>query len=209
MTYNDLQKMTDYDMSGYDAMKPTIDQYVNLLAKFNKKLVNIKNTHIPIETRKSKAFELILKEMSKLDGEELQRWKDKLENVFNPKKAEKVKNDLKVETDLTGYKIGEDVIYYTKYKVGDREYKVQVKCCIMKINKCSITLQKYKCNLDFTDDVRALREQTHGAIKFEWTNELRDKDNVVVRDVKQLIMSDNSLYQDKIKATYYGVDYGM
>lgn len=209
MTYNDLQKMTDYDMSGYDAMKPTIDQYVNLLAKFNKKLVNIKNTHIPIETRKSKAFEIILKEMSKLDGEELQRWKNKLENVFNPKKAEKVKNDLKVEIDLTGYKIGEDVIYYTKYKVGDREYKVQVKCMIKKINKCSITLAKYKCNMDFTDGDRALREQTHGAIKFEWTNELRDKDSVVVRNVEQLIRSDNSLYQDKIKETYYGVDYGM
>ena len=201
--------MTDYDMSVYDEMKPTINQYVNLLAEFNKRLVNIKNNHIAIETRKKKAFELVLKEVVKLDGEELQKWKDKLENVFNPKKAEKVKNDLKVEADFTGYEIGEDVIYYTKYKVGDKEYKVQVKCMIKKINKCSITLQKYKCNMDFTDDKRALMEQTHGAIKFEWTNELRDKDNVVVRDVKSIIRSDDILYQDKIKATYYRVDYGM
>ena len=201
--------MTDYDMSVYDEMKPTINQYVNLLAEFNKRLVNIKNNHIAIETRKKKAFELVLKEVVKLDGEELQKWKDKLENVFNPKKAEKVKNDLKVEADFTGYEIGEDVIYYTKYKVGDNEYKVQVKCMIKKINKCSITLQKYKCNMDFTDDKRALMEQTHGAIKFEWTNELRDKDNVVVRDVKQIVRSDDILYQDKIKATYYRVDYGM
>ena len=201
--------MTDYDMSVYDEMKPTINQYVNLLAEFNKRLVNIKNNHIAIETRKKKAFELVLKEVVKLDGEELQKWKDKLENVFNPKKAEKVKNDLKVEADFTDYKINEDVIYYTKYKVGDNEYKVQVKCMIKKINKCSITLQKYKCNMDFTDDKRALMEQTHGAIKFEWTNELRDKDNVVVRDVKQIVRSDDILYQDKIKATYYSVDYGM
>ena len=201
--------MTDYDMSVYDAMKPTINQYVNLLAEFNKRLVNIKNNHIAIETRKKKAFELVLKEVVKLDGEELQKWKDKLENVFNPKKAEKVKNDLKVEADFTGYEIGKDVIYYTKYKVGNNEYKVDVKCMIKKINKCSITLQKYKCNMDFTDDKRALREQTHGAIKFEWTNELRDKDNVVVRDVKQIVRSDDILYQDKIKATYYRVDYGM
>ena len=201
--------MTDYDMSVYDEMKPTINQYVNLLAEFNKRLVNIKNNHIAIETRKKKAFELVLKEVVKLDGEELQKWKDKLENVFNPKKAEKVKNDLKVEADFTGYEINEDVIYYTKYKVGDNEYKVQVKCMIKKINKCSITLQKYKCNMDFTDDKRALMEQTHGAIKFEWTNELRDKDNVVVRDVKQIVRSDDILYQDKIKATYYRVDYGM
>ena len=201
--------MTDYDMSVYDEMKPTINQYVNLLAEFNKRLVNIKNNHIEIETRKKKAFELVLKEVVKLDGEELQKWKDKLENVFNPKKAEKVKNDLKVEADFTGYEINEDVIYYTKYKVGDNEYKVQVKCMIKKINKCSITLQKYKCNMDFTDDKRALMEQTHGAIKFEWTNELRDKDNVVVRDVKQIVRSDDILYQDKIKATYYRVDYGM
>ena len=201
--------MTDYDMSVYDEMKPTINQYVNLLAEFNKRLVNIKNNHIAIETRKKKAFELVLKEVVKLDGEELQKWKDKLENVFNPKKAEKVKNDLKVEADFTGYEISEDVTYYTKYKVGDNEYKVQVKCMIKKINKCSITLQKYKCNMDFTDDKRALMEQTHGAIKFEWTNELRDKDNVVVRDVKQIVRSDDILYQDKIKATYYRVDYGM
>ena len=201
--------MTDYDMSVYDEMKPTINQYVNLLAEFNKRLVNIKNNHIAIETRKKKAFELVLKEVVKLDGEELQKWKDKLENVFNPKKAEKVKNDLKVEADFTDYEINEDVIYYTKYKVGDKEYKVQVKCMIKKINKCSITLQKYKCNMDFTDDKRALMEQTHGAIKFEWTNELRDKDNVVVRDVKQIVRSDDILYQDKIKATYYRVDYGM
>ena len=196
-------------MSVYDEMKPTINQYVNLLAEFNKRLVNIKNNHIAIETRKKKAFELVLKEVVKLDGEELQKWKDKLENVFNPKKAEKVKNDLKVEADFTDYEINEDVIYYTKYKVGDKEYKVQVKCMIKKINKCSITLQKYKCNMDFTDDKRALMEQTHGAIKFEWTDELRDKDNVVVRDVKQIVRSDDILYQDKIKATYYSVDYGM
>ena len=196
-------------MSVYDEMKPTINQYVNLLAEFNKRLVNIKNNHIAIETRKKKAFELVLKEVVKLDGEELQKWKDKLENVFNPKKAEKVKNDLKVEADFTDYEINEDVIYYTKYKVGDKEYKVQVKCMIKKINKCSITLQKYKCNMDFTDDKRALMEQTHGAIKFEWSDELRDKDNVVVRDVKQIVRSDDILYQDKIKATYYSVDYGM
>lgn len=201
--------MTDYDMSVYDEMKPTINQYVNLLAEFNKRLVNIKNNKIPIETRKKKAFELLLKEVVRLDGEELQRWKDKLENVFNPKKAEKVKNDLKVEADFTGYEIGEDVIYYTKYSVGDREYKVEVKCMIKKINKCSITLAKYNCNMDFTDANTALKEQIHGKIKFEWTDELRDKDNVVVKDVKQIVRSDDILYQDKIKATYYYVDYGM
>ena len=200
--------MTDYDMSVYDEMKPSINQYINLLAEFNKRLVNIKNNHIPIDTRKKKAFELILKEVVKLDGEELQKWKDKLENVFNPKKAEKVKNDLKVEVDFTGYEINEDVIYYTKYNVGNKEYKVYVKCMIKKINKYSITLQKYKCNIDYDDDNRALKEQTHGVIKFEWTDELRDKDNVVVKDVKHIIRSDDILYKDKIKATYVSVDYG-
>ena len=110
-------------------------------------------------------------------------------------------------TDFTGYEIGEDVIYYTTYKVGDKEYKVQVKCAIKKINKCSITLQKYKCNMDFTDDKRALKEQTHGNIKFEWTNELRDKDNVVVKDVKSIRRSDNIIYKDMIKATYVMVNF--
>ena len=191
-------------MSGYDEMKPSINMYVNLLADLNKRLANIKNSNIPIETRKKKAFEFILKEVNKLDDEELQKWKDILENVFNPKKAEKVK----VEADFTGYEIGEDVIYYTKYKVGDTEYKIAVKCMIKKINKCSITLAKYNCNMDFTDANRALREQTHGKIKFEWTDELRDKDNVVVKDVKQIIRRDDILYQDMIKATYYSVDCG-
>jgi len=191
-------------MSGYDEMKPSINMYVNLLADLNKRLTNIKNNNIPIETRKKKAFELILKEVNKLDGEELQKWKDILENVFNPKKAEKVK----VEADFTGYEIGEDVIYYTKYKVGDTEYKIAVKCMIKKINKCSITLAKYNCNMDLTDANRAFREQTRGKIKFEWTDELRDKDNVVVKDVKQIIRRDDILYQDMIKATYYSVDCG-
>ena len=191
-------------MSGYDEMKPSINMYVNLLADLNKRLTNIKNNNIPIETRKKKAFELILKEVNKLDDEELQKWKDILENVFNPKKVEKVK----VEADFTGYEIGEDVIYYTKYKVGDTEYKIAVKCMIKKINKCSITLAKYNCNMDLTDANRALREQTHGKIKFEWTDELRDKDNVVVKDVKQIIRRDDILYQDMIKATYYSVDCG-
>jgi len=191
-------------MSGYDEMKPSINMYVNLLADLNKRLANIKNSNIPIETRKKKAFEFILKEVNKLDDEELQKWKDILENVFNPKKVEKVK----VEADFTGYEIGEDVIYYTKYKVGDTEYKIAVKCMIKKINKCSITLAKYNCNMDLTDANRALREQTHGKIKFEWTDELRDKDNVVVKDVNQIIRRDDILYQDMIKATYYSVDCG-
>ena len=198
--------MTDF-ITDYDEMKPSINMYVNLLADLNKRLTNIKNSNIPIETRKKKAFELILKEVNKLDGEELQRWKDKLESVFNPQKAEKVEK-VENEADFTGYEIGEDVIYYTKYNVGDREYKVDVKCRIKKINKCSITLAKYKCNVDFTDERRALREQTLGKINFEWTDELRDKDIVIVKNVKQIKRKDYILYEDMIKSTYYCVDYG-
>lgn len=190
-------------MSGYDEMKPSINMYVNLLADLNKRLTNT----IPIETRKKKAFELILKEVNKLDGEELQKWKDKMQSVFNPQKAEKVEK-VENEADFTGYEIGEDVIYYTKYNVGDREYKVDVKCRIKKINKCSITLAKYKCNVDFTDERRALREQTLGKINFEWTDELRDKDIVIVKNVKQIKRKDYILYEDMIKSTYYCVDYG-
>jgi hypothetical protein len=203
--------MTDYDMSVYDELKPTIIQYVNLLAEFNKKLINIKNNNIAIETRKKKAFELVLKEVVKLDGEELQKWKDKLENVFNPKKVEKVKNDLKVEKDFSNYKIGEDVIYYTTYNVGGSwDKKINVKCKIVKINKCSIRLAKYRCDIDFTDDRRALMEQTHGRIKFNWTNELISITScfIAVRDETQIQRSDHILYQDNIKTSYYSVDYG-
>ena len=124
--------MTDYDMSVYDEMKPSINQYINLLAEFNKRLVNIKNNKIPIETRKKKAFELVLKEVVKLDGEELQKWKDKLENVFNPKKAEKVKNNLKVEADFTGkvFTIGEKEFIDNDF--DPRTFSIQ------KITKCYI-----------------------------------------------------------------------
>ena len=51
-------------------------------------------------------------------------------------------------------------------------------------------------------------EQTHGRIKFEWKNELRDKDNVVVKVVKSIIRSDHILYKDNIKTSYYSVDCG-
>jgi hypothetical protein len=46
--------MTDYDMTKYDELKPTIIQYVNLLAEFNKKLINIKNNNIRLKQERKK-----------------------------------------------------------------------------------------------------------------------------------------------------------
>jgi len=205
--------MTDYDMTNYDENKISINQYVNLLAEFNKKLVNIKNNHIPIETRKRKAFELLLKEVIKLDGDELETWKDRLENIFNPKvKAEKVKNDLRVEKDLSDFKLGEIVLIYTKYKVDSIDYDIYVKCKIDKINKCSIRLQKYKCDLNFDDYNNGIREQTFGKLYFNWTDELetdKSKQNFInIKNVDKICRSDWDLYNSYIKQTYHITDFG-
>jgi hypothetical protein len=198
--------MTDYDMTAYDENKLSINQYIELLAEFNKKLTNIKNNHIPIETRKHKAFDFLLKQVVKLEGDELELWKDKLENLFNPKKSNKVE---KVNNDLSKFNIGEDVLIYTKYKIDEEDYSYEtyVKCKIHKINKCSITLQKYKCNADFSSYNRAAREQTFGRLYFNWTNELQ-QNKIVIKDVSKILRSDWDLYDTFIKQSDYFVDFG-
>ena len=198
--------MTDYDMTAYDENKLSINQYIELLAEFNKKLTNIKNNHIPIETRKHKAFDFLLKQVVKLDGDELELWKDKLENLFNPKKSNKVE---KVNNDLSKFNIGEDVLIHTKYKIEEEDYTYEtyVKCKIHKINKCSITLQKYKCNADFSDYNRGARLQTFGRIYFNWTNELL-QDKILIKNVSQIYRSDWDLYDTYIKQSNYVIDFG-
>ena len=198
--------MTDYDMTAYDENKLSINQYIELLAEFNKKLTNIKNNHIPIETRKHKAFDFLLKQVVKLDGDELELWKDKLENLFNPKKSNK---EEKVNNDLSKFNIGEDVLIHTKYKIEEEDYTYEtyVKCKIHKINKCSITLQKYKCNADFSDYNRGARLQTFGRIYFNWTNELL-QDKILIKNVSQIYRSDWDLYDTYIKQSNYVIDFG-
>ena len=198
--------MTMYDMSAYDKNKLSINQYIELIAQFDRKLTNIKNNRIPIETRKNEAFDFLIILIIRLEGEELQAWNDKLENLFNPKKSNKVE---KVNNDLSKFNIGEDVLIRTKYKIEEQDYSYEtyVKCKIHKINKCSITLQKYKCNADLSDYNRGARLQTFGRIYFNWTNELL-QDKIVIKDVSKIYRSDWDLYDTYIKQTDYVVDFG-
>ena len=187
--------MTDYDMTRYDADDLTINQYISLLAELNVRLTNIKSNKILLEKRKKKAFEVLSEKIKALEGEELEKWKDKVENVFNPKKVKKEQNQV----DFSDYKVGEIVFYYTnyKYKSGERMdvKRIKVKCMIKKINKCSITLAKYNCDIDFSEFELAFRTQGFGRIKFKWTDELRHNDIAVVKNVSKLIRRGDDMFE--------------
>ena len=209
-------RIMDYDMSNYDVMLPSINHYIELLSKLNKRITNLKNSKISLEKRKQTAFKILLEAVVKLDGDELQKWKDILENVFNPKEQEKGQPKKEKEPmNFDGYNIGDDVIYYTNYtnyKIvwwGAAKHEMNVKCRIVKLNKCSITLQKYESDVDFTDGKRAFQEQTHGKIYFNWTDKLL-KEKVVVKNLKNIMreVDEPILYKHYMQQTDYDVDFG-
>lgn len=207
--------MADYDMRRYDLYYPSIKQYISLLAEFKVRLTNINSSTISLQTRKAKAFQVLYDKVSPLEGEELQKWKDKLEIVFKQKKT-KAKKTEQDQVDLSDYKVGEDVIYYTnyRYKNGDRtdlENKIPVKCMIKKINKCSITLAKYDCEIDDSEVDEAFRTQGVGRIKFKWTNDLRPNDISVVRKVSEITRRCDceGYFQSQCKESHYSIDFGI
>ena len=207
--------MADYDMSQYDAKYPSINQYINLLAEFNIRLTNMNSNKIMLQTRKTNAFEALSQEVSKLEGEELQKWKDKLEIVFKPEKA-KAKKAEQLQVDLSGYHEGEDVIYFTNYrhKYGEWgemvSHEIPVKCMITKINKSSITLSKFNCEIDDSEIDEAIRRQGEGRIKFKWTDSIRLYDTVVVRKLSDITRrcDDEEYFQSHCKESHYYEDYG-
>jgi len=192
--------------------KITIKQYIDLLAEMNLKLVNIKNNQIPIQDRKSKAYHLLITEIAKLDGAGLETCQKKLETKINENRPKKVTNNLLAHVDSNSFKIGEIVVYFTKYRVGDTDYKIYVKCKVKKINKCSVVLTKYSCDIDFTDVKKAIQEQTIGKLKFIWTDTLRDNDVVLVKKTTDIIRrgsSENYLYENYINETHYRIDFNV
>lgn len=191
----------------------SLNKYITLLGEMGYKLKNVKNPNIPLAKRKKAIYELIIEKIDELDelDDKKDDFKNKFEELFKPKvKAEKVKNDLKVEKDLSRFNIGEIVLVETKHKVNDIEYDIYVKCKIYKINKCSITLQKYKCNVDFNEYHKNYREQTFGKLYFNWTDELeQSKQNFInVKDIDKIMKTDWDLYDTYVKQTYYSIDFG-
>jgi len=126
----------------------------------------------------------------------------------NTMKQEKQQNNKTKTEDvlkkLLKFNVGEDVLYYTNYQTDyDRFY---VKCRIMKINKKSITIQKYCSVKDIKRDNEILRNQTYGYVNHTWTDELLTK-KCVVRDVEQL-KKRGSYLDDYFVNGELSVDYG-
>ena len=112
--------------------------------------------------------------------------------------------------DSTSFYKGEIVVYFTKYRVGNKDYKIYVKCKVIRLNKCSVTLNKFSCNIDYTDVKKAIEEQTLGRLKFIWTDTLRDKDFVNVKKPEDIIKNGSSnLYEDNVNETYHTIDFSV
>ena len=195
--------------------KPPLKQYIELLARLNIQITDIKNSKISLDRKKLLACDTLLEAVAKLDRDDdelIDEWDDILENLFYPKKQPKKEKE---PMNFDGYNIGDDVIYYTNYtnyKIvwwGAAKHEMNVKCRIVKINKCSITLQKYESDVDFTDGKRAFQEQTHGKIYFNWTDKL-SKEKVVVKNFTKIMreVDEPILYKHYMKQTDYLVDFG-
>ena len=195
--------------------KPPLKQYIELLARLNIQITDIKNSKISLDRKKLLACDTLLEAVAKLDRDDdelIDEWDDILENLFYPKKQPKKEKE---PMNFDGYNIGDDVIYYTNYtnyKIvwwGAAKHEMNVKCRIVKLNKCSITLQKYESDVDFTDGKRAFQEQTHGKIYFNWTDKL-SKEKVVVKNFTKIMreVDEPILYKHYMKQTDYLVDFG-
>ena len=195
--------------------KPPLKQYIELLARLNIQITDIKNSKISLDRKKLLACDTLLEAVAKLDRDDdelIDEWDDILENLFYPKKQPKKEKE---PMNFDGYNIGDDVIYYTNYtnyKIvwwGAAKHEMNVKCRIVKLNKCSITLQKYESDVDFTDGKRAFQEQTHGKIYFNWTDKLL-KEKVVVKNFTKIMreVDEPILYKHYMKQTDYLVDFG-
>ena len=192
--------------------KPPLKQYIELLARLNIQITDIKNSKISLDRKKLLACDTLLEAVAKLDRDDdelIDEWDDILENLFYPKKQPKKEKE---PMNFDGYNIGDDVLYYTnkvvKWSGYETECRLLVKCKIVKHNKCSVTLQKYQSEIDVSDDKRALREQTLGKVYFDWTDKLLNE-KVVVKDLTKIMrkIDEPLLYDSYIKRYEYGVDY--
>ena len=78
--------------------------------------------------------------------------------------------------NFSGLNIGDDVLYRAYYRPHGysklHTYYIDIKCRIMKINKWSMILEQYDCEIDMTDIELAIKEKRFGKMYFNWTNQL-------------------------------------
>ena len=142
-------------------------------------------------------------------NDELKVKQKNFKNIYNNTEI-LVTKEVKEDKDLSDYKVGEVVIYYTKYQVNGRDTNINVKCKIVKINKQSLTLQHYDCDIDESDVNRALREQTYGVRIFKWHSwHSPINKKCVCKNVEKLIRKGDCLYNDYVKQTTTSVDFGF
>ena len=192
-----------------DVYKLSIKKYKDLLKEFGVEMVDYK---CDIYT-KIRAFVALAEKINELEGEEqVQKWKDKLENVF-PKKKTQTQADF--TGHITGYDVGDHVICFTNYKAEDVNgnetcyFRMNVKCKIIKINKKSITLVKWNSTVDFSGYDYALANQCEGHIKFKWTNSFGHQKEVV-KDLSRITRKCDDLekYQKYCEESSYRIDFG-
>jgi hypothetical protein len=72
--------------------------------------------------------------------------------------------------------IGDDVLYRAYYRPRGysklHTYYIDIKCRIIKINKWSMILEQYDCEIDMTDIELAIEEKRTGEMYFNWTDKL-------------------------------------
>jgi DNA-binding transcriptional MerR regulator len=201
--------------------KLSLTQYIDFLGDMGYRLKNIKNSNISLTERKKAIYETICEKIEKLDSDKKTDLKNKFDELFEVKpKQKQIKkvesdsdsdSDSEEENDLSSFTVGEVVLVYNKYHVKERSYNIYVKCKVHKINKCSVTLQKYKCNVDFTDFDKGFREQTFGKLYFNWTDELEEatKQNFInIRDLSKIKREGWSVYKNYVKQQYHSSYFG-
>jgi len=78
--------------------------------------------------------------------------------------------------NFSGLNIGDDVLYRTHYRPRGfsqlHTYWIDIKCRIIKINKWSMIIEQYDCEIDMTDIELAIEEKRVGEMYFNWTDKL-------------------------------------
>lgn len=176
--------MTDFDYS-----KPAMIDYIALYDDMGYRLTNIKNPRVPLDERKKIIFDKI---QNKLDDKP--EFQERFEKLFEKKKRkEKEKTDLAVNVDLSNFKLGEIVFVYD----WENDGTYVAKCRIIRVNKCSVTVQKFIHSKKWVDDgSKDLSELWNKYWDVTWSDELEAGATKCIKKQFNLIFQKGSLIYD-------------